>query len=121
MTEPQALREALYIALTEWRPFPEAPIKARAAAASVKREYRFSKLASKGGIERKMSYQGKKNIPKITVSKRVIYASLAVVTLMPAVANHCVSVCRFTAMHYKHKCGHQHDSGRVNVSFYCQT
>lgn len=60
-----ALREALYTALTERRPFPEAPIQARAAAASVKREI-LSELDDKGG--RTMSYQGKKNIPKITVS-----------------------------------------------------
>lgn len=40
---PIALCEALYIALIEGRPFPEAPIQARAAAASIKREYRFSK------------------------------------------------------------------------------
>lgn len=40
-------------------------------------------LTSKGGIVRgKMSYQGKKNIPKITVSKRVINASLAARTLI---------------------------------------
>ncbi len=66
---PVALCEALYIALTEGRPFPEAPIQARAAAASAEREYRFSKPDLNGGIGRKMSYQGKKNIPKITVSK----------------------------------------------------
>lgn len=74
---PIALGEALYIALTEGRPFPEAPIQARAAAAFAKREYRFLRPYPKGGIERKMSYQGKKNIPKITVSEGVLYASLA--------------------------------------------
>lgn len=50
----------------------------------------FQSLIWKGGIERKMSYQGKKNIPKITVSIRVISASSAVGTLMRAVANHCI-------------------------------
>lgn len=33
----------------------------------------FIKSCLKGGIERKMSYQGKKNIPKITVSKKKGY------------------------------------------------
>ncbi len=40
---PIALCEALYIALTEGRPFPEAPIQARAAAASVQEGIPFSK------------------------------------------------------------------------------
>lgn len=45
-----------------------------------------------------MSYQGKKNIPKITVSKKkrgIMHASVAVGTLMAGVANLCMSV--FTA------------------------
>lgn len=61
----------------EGRLFLEAPIQARAAAASInggisllKARY-FFKKKRKGGIEQKMSYQGKKNIPKITVSKEL--------------------------------------------------
>lgn len=65
VTEPQTLQscyrscEALYIAPT----FPEAPIQHPHRGNTV-----LSELDFQGG--RKMSYQGKKNIPKITVSKR---------------------------------------------------
>lgn len=59
-----ALCEALYIALT----FPEAPIQARAA----QHPHRGNTVSSAAWLWRwtreKMSYQGKKNIPKITVS-----------------------------------------------------
>ncbi|KAF3841103.1 hypothetical protein F7725_006965 [Dissostichus mawsoni] len=48
---PIAHCEALYIALTQGRPFP---------AASEEGEYRFSKLDFEGGIGRNMSYQGKR-------------------------------------------------------------
>ena len=69
------ISEPLYIALTEGPPFPEAPIQARAAASAPRGNLHFSKsLICEGGTESKnMSYQGKKNIPKITVSREELF------------------------------------------------
>lgn len=109
---PIALSEALYIALTEERPFPEAPIQ---AAASVKREYRFWKLAFEGGIERNMSYQGKKNIPKITVSSTVIFCSIGCGNF-----DACCCKSPVSCVAVSHRRGDQ-EHLRPIISFRCQT
>lgn len=102
-------RGTLHLTDTEGRPFPEAPIQARAAAASAQRGYDFwqntthkkhyYKNNNNNNHKTTMSYQGKKNIPKITVSTKkkrgIMHASLVVATLMAGVAHLCMSV--FTA------------------------
>lgn len=85
---PIALSEALYIALTEGRPFPKLPSR-RGPLQHPYRGNSFSETEFEGGTGRNMSYQGKKNIPKITVSKRSS-SSLDLGTLITAAADLCI-------------------------------
>lgn len=120
-----ALGEPLYISLTEGRPFPEAPIQARAATASAQRGFDFGITRLIRNTNTKKNNHvlpRKKEHPKdhSEYKKRGIMHALVVVgTLMAGVANLCMSV--FTATRILRIRATSASQGWGFFPFHCQT